>query len=103
MYRQLKLFLTKNGMQPDAGALGRFVRSGTGIGTSENKSLAEPGQKDFAKSEYEAPLEFSPTQRYEIGRKKKIRFRGLNVNQQRNRQTPEQGGKSANQFSQASQ
>lgn len=63
-YRDLKTFLSKTPLVVDAPALARFVRAGTNVSGAEPVSKA--GDSDFEGPEYLAPIEFSPTQRYEM-------------------------------------
>ena len=63
-YRHLKTFLSKTPLVVDAPALARFVRAGTNVSGAEPVSKA--GDTDFEGPEYLAPIEFSPTQRYEM-------------------------------------
>jgi tetratricopeptide (TPR) repeat protein len=69
-YRELKQFLTERQIAADANALARFVRAGTGMAAGVVEPKSQMGQTDFANPEYLAPIEFSPTQRYEMRRRK---------------------------------
>ena len=68
-YRELKQWLAQSTLVVDAAALARFVRAGTNVsGAEPNTPAPEAG---FDKPEYLAPIEFSPTQRYELTHRRK--------------------------------
>ncbi|MEE8410621.1 MAG: serine/threonine-protein kinase, partial [Myxococcota bacterium] len=73
-YRHLKLYLRDTGIVVDSSALARFVWEITGAGASPMgpKPKADTGQ--FAMPDYQAPLEQSPTQRFEAVSRRRRRL-----------------------------
>ena len=69
-YRELKFFLAERGLPADAASLSRFVRAGLGMSTTES-SKQQTASGEFENPEYQAPIEFSPTQRYEMSRRRR--------------------------------
>ena len=63
-YRELKRFSQREALRVDAASLARFVRSGTQLGGAEPQGAAQSDA--FAAPGYLAPMDLSPTQRYEI-------------------------------------
>ena len=67
-YRELKRAMARGNLHVDAASLSRFVRSSTGV-VSPDPGTNPEGQ--FADPEYMAPLEYSPTQRYDLSRRRR--------------------------------
>lgn len=70
LYRELKQFLATHQLAADAASLARFIRGGAGMPAGSTEPNSQIATDDFANPEYLAPIEFSPTQRYELTRRR---------------------------------